>query len=72
MIVKNNRLYKNLNIFSNGCMLTTYNYTNLTSKLLVKLTEKDFKSFEKKSKNGILKNVGVSNISNDYRKKFLK
>jgi len=72
MINKNKKLLKNLNIFSNGSLLTTFNYNLLNKKSKPIFSEKDFKSFELSSKNKLFKMDNSSNISTNYRKNLFK
>ena len=51
MIFIKKKLSKNLGIFSNGCLLTTFTFDKLNGELKIIFSEKDFKLFESLSKN---------------------
>ena len=70
MIVINKKLYKNLSIFSNGSLLTTFLFSDLKANSNVAVFEKDFKTFEKSFKNKSTKNTDAPNILINYRKKL--
>jgi len=70
MIVINKKLHKNLNIFSNGSLLTTFVFNDFKTKPNVIVFEKDFKTFEKNFKNKLTKNIGSPNSLINYRKKL--
>lgn len=72
MIVLNKKLYKNLNIFSNGSLLTTFIDNNLKVSSTITFLEKDFKTFEKNFKNKSSKNTDAPNSLINYRKKLFK
>lgn len=72
MINKNKKLLKNLNIFSNGSLLTTFNYNLSNKKFKPVFSEKDFKSFELSAKKKLFKTDNSSNISTSYRKNLFK
>jgi hypothetical protein len=72
MIIKNKKLYKNLNIFSNGSLLTTFIFSELKKNSKIIFSEKDFKSFEKNLKTKSFKNINTPNTLIDYRKKLFK
>jgi len=70
MIVINKKLQKTLNVFSNGSLLTTFIYHDLKKTSKITFSEKDFKIFEKNSKNKLSKNNNAPNTLIGYRKKL--
>jgi hypothetical protein len=72
MIVRNKKLSRNLNIFSNGSLLTTFVDNSMKTNSTITFFEKDFKTFEKSFKNKLSKNTDAPNSLINYRKKLFK
>jgi hypothetical protein len=70
MIVTNTKLQKNLSVFSNGSLLTTFVSHNLKKTRKIVFFEKDFKTHEKNLKTKSVKNIEVPNVLINYRKKL--